>query len=59
MRVDGAGVDFEGVFHDGDDGRDGGEGQNDAEQEQNHVVGLGKEGFDLVEGNGGFAGAEG
>ena len=30
-----------------------------AEQEQNHVVGLGKEGFDLVEGNGGFAGAEG
>ena len=40
MRVDGAGVDFEGVFHDGDDGRDGGEGQNDTQQQKNDVVGL-------------------
>ena len=48
MGVDRAGVDLERVLHDGDDRRDGGHRQHDAQQEQDHVIGLGKEGFDLV-----------
>ena len=59
VGVDGAGVDLEGILHDGDDRRDGGEGQNDAKQKQNDVVRLGKEGLDLIEDDGGPAGAEG
>ena len=59
VGVDGAGVDLEGILHDGDDRRDGGKGQNDAKQKQNDVVRLGKEGLDLIEDDGGPAGAEG
>ena len=59
MGVDGAGVDLEGILHDGDDRRDGGEGQNDTKQKQDDVVRLGKEGLDLIEDDGGPAGAEG
>ena len=58
MGVDGARVDLEGILHDGDDRRDGRKGQNDAEQQQDHVVRLGKEGLDLIENDGGLAGAK-
>ena len=59
MGVNGAGVNFEGIFHDGDDRRDRGEGQDNAKQQQNDVVRLGKEGLDLVEHNRRSACAEG
>ena len=59
VGVDGAGVDFEGVLHNGDDGGHGGHRQHNAHQHQNHVVGLGEKGLDLVEKNRGFARLEG
>ena len=46
MGVDGAGVDLEGVLHNGDDGGDGGDRQHDAHQQEDHVVGLGQEGLE-------------
>ena len=57
MGVDGTGVNFKGIFHDGDDRRDRGKGQDNAKQQQNDVVRLGKEGLDLIEDDGGPAGA--
>ena len=40
MGVDGAGVDLEGILHDGDDGGDGGHRQHDAHNEQDDIMGL-------------------
>ena len=59
MGIDGSGVNFKGILHDSDDRRDRGEGQNNAKQQQNDVVRLGKEGLDLVEHNRRSACAEG
>ena len=59
VGVNGAGVDFEGVLHDGDDGGHGSHRQHNAHQHQDNVVGLGKKGLDLIEENGEPAGLEG
>ena len=40
VGVDGAGVDFEGVLHDGHDGGHGGHRQHDAHEEEDHIVGF-------------------
>ena len=53
MGIDGAGVDLEGVLHNGHDGGDGGDGHHDAHQQQDHVVGLGQEGPEPVPEDGG------
>ena len=42
------GVDLEGILHNGDDGRYRGDGKDDAHQQQDNVMGLGKKGFDLI-----------
>ena len=59
VGVDGTRVDLEGVLDDGDDGGHGAEGQHDAHEQQDDIVGLGEEGLDLIQRNGGAAGLEG
>ena len=59
MGIDGAGVDLEGVLHNGHDGGDGGDGHHDAHQQQDHVVRLGQEGPEPVPEDGGPCGAGG
>ena len=56
VGVDGAGVNFQGVLNDGHDGGDGGNGKDNAHQQQDHIVGLGKEGFRLIQPDGETAG---
>ena len=53
VGVDGAGVDFKGVLHNGDDGGHRAEGEHDAHQQQDHVVGFGEKGFDFIPTHGG------
>jgi hypothetical protein len=59
VGVNGAGVDFEGVLHNGNDGGHGGHRQHNAHQHQNYIVWLGEEGLNLVEKDGGLACLEG
>ena len=59
LHAYGAGVDFESVLHNGHNGRHGGKGQHNAQQQQYHIVGLGEKGFYLVPENGSLACTEG
>ena len=59
VGVDGTGVDFKGILHNGHNGRHGGKGQHNAQQQQYHIVGLGEKGFYLVPENGSLACTEG
>ena len=56
MGIDGTGVDLEGILHNGDDGRYRGDGKDDAHQQQDNIMGLGKKGFDLIAPHGGGIG---
>ena len=56
VGVDGDGVNVQGVLNDGHDGGDGGNGKDNAHQQQDHIVGLGKEGFRLIQPDGETAG---
>ena len=40
VGVDGTGVNFKGILHNGHNGRHGGKGQHNAQQQQYHIVGL-------------------
>ena len=53
--VDGTGVDFKGILHNGHNGRHGGKGQHNAQQQQYHIVGLREKGLYLVPENGSLA----
>ena len=59
VGVDGAGVDLEGVLHNGHDGSHGGDGKHNAHQQQDDVVGLGEKGPELIEQDGRPAGGPG
>ena len=48
VGVDGARVDFEGILHDGHNGGHCGDRKDKAHQNQDHVVGLGEKGLDLI-----------
>ena len=48
MRVNGAGVDLERILHNGDNGRDGGDCQDNAQHQQDDIVRLGEKGLYLV-----------
>ena len=52
-------MDLEGILHDGNDRCYRGDGEHNAHEQQDNIVRLGKEGLDLIEDDGGPAGAEG
>ena len=58
IGVDGARVDLEGVLHDGHNRCHSGDGEHNAHQQQDHIVGLGEKGFDPVAPDRGPAGPE-
>ena len=59
VRVNGSGMDLEGIFHNGHHRGNGGDGHHDAHQQQDHIVGLGKKGQNLVPNNPGPACTQG
>ena len=59
VRVNGSGMDLEGIFHNGHHRSNGGDGHHDAHQQQDHIVGLGKKGQNLVPNNPGPACTQG
>ena len=59
VGIDGTGMDLKGVLHNGHNGGHGGKGEDNAQQQQDHIVGLGKKGLDLVQQDGPFACSEG
>ena len=48
MRIDGTGMDLEGILDDGDDRGEGREGEDDTHQNKDHVMRLGEVGPDLI-----------
>ena len=59
MGIDGAGVDLEGILHDGNDGGYRGDGKHNPHEQQDDIMRLGKEGLDLIAPHGGGIGLQG
>ncbi len=58
VSINGAGVDLEGILHDGNDRRYRGNGEHNAHEQQDDIVRLGKEGLDLIAPHGGGIGLQ-